>query len=147
VLGEGIASQTQQRAIAASVQVTDRSMFKLLGEVSWRRLMLQCNGRSETELVPKASSGRASGLNGQVSVDQNSDTADFGLAVFIQLRLIVLKLEVSQFLFEDTPSCNCPDLESSNISKDGKNLYPVAGVNGCTEQEGTVTGCVSFSLR
>jgi hypothetical protein len=85
VFGEVIVSRTLQpihveRAIAVCVQVTDRSLFKLPGWVSWLRLTLQCNGRSGAELVPKTSSGRASGSNGQISVDQNSDTAGFGSA-------------------------------------------------------------------
>jgi hypothetical protein len=32
--------------------------------------------------VPKAFSGRASGMNGQISTDHNSDTADFGVGSF-----------------------------------------------------------------
>jgi hypothetical protein len=56
----------------------------LPGGVSWPRLTLQCNGRSETELGAEAVSGRTSGLNGQISVDLSPATANLWVEVFIQ---------------------------------------------------------------
>jgi hypothetical protein len=52
-----------------------------------------------------------------------------------KLFLIVLKIEVGEFLFQDYSSCNCPELRSNNILKDGKNFCSVAGTHGCSEQE------------
>jgi hypothetical protein len=37
-----------------------------------------------------------------------------------KLRLIFSKNKVSQFLFQDSPSCKCSGLQSNNVSKDGK---------------------------
>jgi hypothetical protein len=59
-----------------------------------------------------------------------------------------LKTEVRDFPFQDSPSCNCPELHPSNISKDGtKKFCPMAVVHDFIQQEDRVTGCLAFCFK
>jgi hypothetical protein len=49
-------------------------------------------------------------------VELNPGTADFGETLSSNFRLIVLKIEVRN-------SFNCPEIESSNMSKDGRQTF------------------------
>jgi hypothetical protein len=85
------------------------------------------------ELRANTVSGRTSGLNGYIPVDLNPAAENLGMAVLSKLRLIVLKIEVSQFLFKESPSCDCPDLHSNNISNYGKILSQWLESLGCAK--------------